>query len=51
MLNYYYSDSIEQFLVKSTAEIIGNITLSNQFDSNTNQNKSWEQQITLSKRA
>lgn len=49
MLNYYYSDSIEQFLVKSTAEIIGNITLSNQFDSNTNQNKSWEQQIPLLK--
>lgn len=50
MLNYYYSDSIEQFLVKSTAEIIGNITLSNQFDSNTNQNKSWEQQIPLLKK-
>ena len=51
MLNYYYSDSIEQFLVKSTAEIIGNITLSNQFDSNTNQNKSWEQQIPLLKKS
>jgi hypothetical protein len=51
MLNYYYSDSIEQFLLKSTEEIIGSITLSNQFDSNRNQNQSWEQQIPLLKKS
>ena len=51
MLNYYYSDSIELFLKKSTEEIIGKITLSNQFDSNTNQNKSWEYQIPMLKSA
>jgi len=50
MLNYYYSDSIDQFIVKSTEEIIGSITLSNQFDSSQNQNKSWEQQIPLLKK-
>jgi hypothetical protein len=51
MLNYYYSDSIDQFLIKSTEEIIGTITLSNQFDSNTNQNQSWEQQIPMLKKS
>lgn len=51
MLNYYYRDSIELFLRKSTEEIIGKITLSNQFDSNTNQNKSWEHQIPMLKSA
>lgn len=49
MLNYYFIDSIEQFLQKSTEEIIGQIVLSNQFDSTTNQNKSWEQQIPILK--
>jgi len=51
MLNYYYADSISQFLIKSTEEIIGSITLSNQFDSSQNQNKSWEQQIPLLKKS
>lgn len=45
MLNYYYSDSISSFLIKSNEEIIGSITLSNNFDSTYTQNKSWEQQI------
>ena len=49
MLNFFYRDSIELFLKKSTEEIIGKITLSNQLDSNTNQNKSWEQQISILK--
>lgn len=49
MLNYYFIDSIEQFLQKSTEEIIGQIVLSNQFDSTTNQNQSWEQQIPILK--
>ena len=45
MLNYYYKDEISSFVAKSTQEIIGEITISNQFDSNRNQNKSWELQI------
>lgn len=45
MLNYYYKDQIELFVKKSPEEIIGEITISNQFDSNRNQNKSWELQI------
>jgi hypothetical protein len=51
MLNYYYKDSIDLFLRKSTEEIVGTITLSNQFDSIQNQNKSWEHQIPILKRA
>ena len=49
MLNYYFKDSIRSFVTKSTEEIIGKITLSNQFDSTLNQNKSWEVQIPLLK--
>lgn len=45
MLNYYYSDTISNFLSSSNEEIIGSITLSNNFDSTYTQNKSWEQQI------
>lgn len=45
MLNYYYKDTISGLLHKSIEEIIGLITLSNQFDSTYFQNKSWEQQI------
>ena len=51
MLNYYFKDSIEGFLLKSTEEIIGGITLSNQFDSINTQNKSWELQIPILKNA
>lgn len=51
MLNYYFKDTIEAFLLKSNEEIIGLITLSNQFDSTTTQNKSWEQQIPILKNA
>lgn len=49
MLNYYYKDTIQSFLQKSTEDIIGTITLLNQFDSNVLQNKSWEQQIPILK--
>lgn len=49
MLNYYFRDSIVHFLTKSTNEIIGEITLSNQFESTKNQNQSWEQQIYILK--
>ena len=51
MLNYYYSDTIANFLSKSIDEIIGSITLSNYFDSTYNQNKAWGQQITILKSA
>ena len=51
MLNYYFKDTIESFLIKSTEEIIGLITMANQFDSTSNQNKSWEQQIPILKKA
>ena len=51
MLNYYYSDSINNFLAKSIEEVIGSITISNYFDSTLNQNKAWEQQIAILKSA
>lgn len=51
MLNYYYKDNIRSFSTKSTKEIIGEITLANQFDSTLNQNKSWEVQIPILKEA
>lgn len=45
MLNYYYKDSICSFLTKSVDQVIGEITISNQFDSNLNQNHSWVAEI------
>ena len=51
MLNYYFKDTIESFQLKSNEEIIGLITISNQFDSTITQNKSWEQQILILKDA
>lgn len=51
MLNYYYSDSIESFLKHSTEEIIGLISLANQFDQILTQNRAWEQQIRILKAA
>ena len=50
MLNYFYKDSIAAFLQKSTEEIVGTITLANQFDSTQLQNQSWEHQIRLLKK-
>lgn len=49
MLNYFFKDNIQSFLEKSTEEIIGSISLANQFDSTQLQNKSWEQQILILK--
>jgi len=49
MLNYYYRDSIAEFQRKNTEEIIGKISLSNQFDSTLNQNRAWEMQIPILK--
>lgn len=51
MLNYYFKDTIESFLQKNTSEIIGSITLSNQFDSTLYQNKAWKEQIEILKSA
>ncbi len=47
MLNSYYSDSIPNFLSKSVEAIIGEITMSNYFDSLRTQNQAWEQQIVI----
>ncbi|WP_205627980.1 DNA/RNA helicase domain-containing protein [Salinivirga cyanobacteriivorans] len=47
MLNYYFKDSIQAFLTKNTEEIIGEISLANQYDSTLAQNKSWEVQISI----
>lgn len=51
MLNYYYSSSIEEFLKKSTEEIIGTITIANQFDSTLQQNWAWEEEILILKQS
>lgn len=51
MLNYYFKDSINTFLERSDAEILGLITQSNEFDSTQTQNKSWAQQFPILKRA
>ncbi|MBK7215012.1 MAG: DUF2075 domain-containing protein [Bacteroidales bacterium] len=48
-MNYYYRNTIKEFMQKSTDEIIGAITRSNEFDSSFLQNKSWEQQIPILK--
>jgi DUF2075 family protein len=50
-MNYYYRNTIYNFLQSSTDEIIGSITRSNEFDSTFLQNKSWEQQIPVLKNA
>ncbi|MGD9707696.1 MAG: DUF2075 domain-containing protein [Candidatus Delongbacteria bacterium] len=51
MLNYYFKDTIRSFINKSTEEIIGQISLANQFGSMLTQNKSWESQIPILKEA
>jgi len=49
MLNFYYQNSISRFVESSVEEIIGSITLHNQFDATLLQNKSWELQIPILK--
>ena len=49
MLNAFYEDSIGVFLNKSIEEIIGEISLSNKFDINSNTVESWKQQIEILK--
>ena len=50
-MNYYYRNTISDFLQRNTNEIIGAITRSNEFDVTFLQNKSWEQQIPILKNA
>ncbi|MGB4837704.1 MAG: DUF2075 domain-containing protein [Saprospiraceae bacterium] len=47
MLNYYYRDSIFSFLNSTVEEIIGKITINNQFDSLSTQNTAWQIQIDI----
>lgn len=49
MLNAYYSDSIEKFILKSTNEIIGEISIANKFETNSNTTESWRQQVEILK--
>jgi hypothetical protein len=51
MLSYYFKSTIDAFVRKSTEEIIGTINLANQFDATRLQNKSWELQIPILKKA
>jgi hypothetical protein len=48
-MNYYYRSTISDFSNRSIDEIIGIITRSNEFDITYQQNKSWEQQISILK--
>ena len=50
-MNYYYRNSIQNFLNSSIDEAIGVMTRSNEFDATFLQNKSWELQIPILKRA
>ncbi|MFD0941778.1 DUF2075 domain-containing protein [Pedobacter boryungensis] len=49
MLTAYYQDSIESFLGKNIKEIIGQITLANKFDANSDTVEAWKQQILILK--
>ncbi|MFW5663916.1 MAG: DUF2075 domain-containing protein [bacterium] len=48
-LSYFFKDSISSFLKKSANEVIGEITLANEYDVKFFQNKSWELQIPILK--
>jgi DUF2075 family protein len=50
-MNYYYQNSIQRFHTSSVDEIIGSMTRSNEFDATLMQNKSWELQIPILKKA
>jgi DUF2075 family protein len=47
MLNYYYKENIQTFRHSSVEEILGRITLNNEFDSLNTQNKAWQSQIII----
>lgn len=50
-MNYYYRNSIQNFLKASNNVIIGTMAISNEFDATHLQNKSWELQIPVLKSA
>jgi hypothetical protein len=50
-MNYYFKDTISSFHQKSTTDVFGFITKSDQFDSTRLQKKSWEEQILILQRA
>lgn len=50
MLNYYYKDSIQSFLAKDIATIIGEISIADNFDTRNTQNRAWEIQIKILKK-
>lgn len=51
MLNYYYRNSIDNFLISSDNEILGSIDYGNNFDTIALQKRAWEEQIPLLKEA
>jgi hypothetical protein len=51
MLNYYYKDTIKDFINKSTIEIFGSVSISNQFDTTRLQNIAWREQVDILKQA
>ena len=46
----YYSDTISNFLKTSSAEIIGNISLANEFDLGQTQRDAWIEEIKILKK-
>lgn len=51
MLNYFYNDTVTSFLQKSSAQIIGEISLSDNFDTRNTQSRAWETQINILKKS
>mgnify|MGYP001355723392 CR=1 FL=1 len=51
MLNYYYRNSIDNFLISSDNEILGAIDYGNNFDTIALQKRAWEEQIPILKEA
>lgn len=49
MLNYFYKDSIQAFLQKESSQIIGEISIADNFDTRNTQSKAWEIQISVLK--
>ena len=48
-LRYHYSDTIEDFLTRTSSEIIGKLTLANVHDVNNETSMSWLEEINLLK--
>ncbi len=49
MLNCFYKDTIASFLEKSPSQIIGEISIADNFDTRNTQNRAWEIQIDILK--